>query len=239
MTELCSRFKSDPAADAALENVTVTAQKRAEDAQMVPITMTPLPGRTLADHRVQNLGDLSRLVPGLLISTFSEDSPTIAIRGANNTFQQIGVNKPVAVVVDDVFAPNTMSQELRYASPRWDAGNLVAGFYFLNEDGWRQLTDRSLAATGRRPGQRHARRTANAVPQPARVVFNSVTDILDIVNAAAASRHLGCVDGCACVRDRRELRPPADVTRSQGYCLRPDLARWPVASPRRAAASPP
>ena len=41
------------------------------------------------------------------MSTFSENSPTIAIRGATNTFSQIGVSKPVAVVVDDVFIPRS------------------------------------------------------------------------------------------------------------------------------------
>lgn len=91
----------------ALDTVLVTAQKRAEPDQSVPITMTAIPEKTLELQRVQNLSDVSRLVPGLLISTFSENSPTIAIRGANNTFEQMGVNKPVAVVVDDVFVPRT------------------------------------------------------------------------------------------------------------------------------------
>ena len=90
-----------------LDTVLVTAQKRAEPDQSVPITMTALSEKTLDLQRVQNLSDVSRLVPGLLISTFSENSPTIAIRGANNTFEQVGVNKPVAVVVDDVFVPRT------------------------------------------------------------------------------------------------------------------------------------
>jgi iron complex outermembrane receptor protein len=96
---------SDRVSDGAvvLESVIVTTQKRPEPEQAVPISITALSARALDVYRVENLGDLSRLVPGLLISTFSEDSPTIAIRGATNTFQQIGVSKPVAIVVDDVF----------------------------------------------------------------------------------------------------------------------------------------
>lgn len=94
-----------PADSEGLQEVMVTAQKRQESDQSVPITMTAISGKTLDDQRVQDLGDLSRLVPGLLISTFSENSPTIAIRGASNTFEQMGVSKPVAVVVDDVFVP--------------------------------------------------------------------------------------------------------------------------------------
>lgn len=97
------RTASGAAPPAALETVIVTAQRRSEAAQSVPITMTALDAATLQANRVENVSDLSRLAPGLLVSTFSEDSPTIAIRGASNTFQQIGVSKPVAIMVDDVF----------------------------------------------------------------------------------------------------------------------------------------
>lgn len=91
--------------DTELNTVTVTAQKRAQSAQDVPIAMTALSARSLESHRVQNLQDVARLTPGLLVSSFSQSSPTIAIRGVSNTFSQIGVNKPVGVFVDDVFIP--------------------------------------------------------------------------------------------------------------------------------------
>ncbi|MGQ4828089.1 TonB-dependent receptor plug domain-containing protein, partial [Enterococcus faecalis] len=55
--------------------------------------------------RINELQDLSRITPGLLVSNFSIGSPVIAIRGATNTFNQIGVDKPVGIVVDDVFIP--------------------------------------------------------------------------------------------------------------------------------------
>ena len=88
---------------AGLDTVVVTAQKRRESSQNVPITMTVLSSEALETNRVESLSDVSRLAPGVLISAFSFDSPTIAIRGASNTFVQIGVSKPVAIVVDDVF----------------------------------------------------------------------------------------------------------------------------------------
>jgi len=88
-----------------LSTVIVTAQKRSQSAQAVPIAMTALSAKTLDTHRVRNLQDLARLTPGLLVSAFSQASPTIAIRGISNTFSQIGVNKPVGVFVDDVFIP--------------------------------------------------------------------------------------------------------------------------------------
>jgi len=89
----------------AIASVIVTAQKRNQAAQSVPISMTTLSARAIEANRVQNLQDVSRLTPGLLVSSFSQANPTIAIRGISNTFSQIGVSKPVAVVVDDVFIP--------------------------------------------------------------------------------------------------------------------------------------
>lgn len=88
-----------------LEAVTVTAQRRPEEAQSVPIALTSFSAATLERQRLSNLADVSRLTPGLLVSAFSASNPTIAIRGANNTFSQMGVSKPVAVAVDDVFVP--------------------------------------------------------------------------------------------------------------------------------------
>ncbi|HEX6703373.1 MAG TPA: TonB-dependent receptor [Albitalea sp.] len=88
-----------------LETVMITAQKRPEASQDVPISLTALSSKTLEDYQVRNLKDVSRLTPGLLVSAFSQNNPTIAIRGVSNTFSQIGVSKPVALVVDDVFIP--------------------------------------------------------------------------------------------------------------------------------------
>ncbi|MFZ0268786.1 TonB-dependent receptor domain-containing protein [Caulobacter sp.] len=90
---------------AALDTIIVTAQKREESAQGVPISLTAFSGRAVEAYRLESLRDLSRLTPGLLVSSFSQSSPTIAIRGATNTFTQIGANKPVAVVIDDLFIP--------------------------------------------------------------------------------------------------------------------------------------
>ena len=98
-------FQGPPAAPAAVEDVVVTAQKRDQRAQEVPIALTAFSGATLERHQLETLRDVSRLTPGLLVSSFNQSSPTIAVRGATNTFSQIGANKPVAVVVDDLFIP--------------------------------------------------------------------------------------------------------------------------------------
>ena len=90
-------------AAADLNEIVITAQHRNELLQDVPIAVTAISSRELENQRIRDLQDVSRVTPGLLVSSFSYSSPTIAIRGASNTFTQIGVNKPVSVVVDDVF----------------------------------------------------------------------------------------------------------------------------------------
>ena len=95
----------DGASTAVVEDIVVTAQKRDEAAQDVPIALTAFSSRTLDRFQLESLRDVSRLTPGLLVSAFNQSSPTIAVRGATNTFTQIGANKPVAVVVDDLFIP--------------------------------------------------------------------------------------------------------------------------------------
>jgi len=109
-TESSARPEKSPSADdAPIElgafDVVATVQKRPQSAQEVPISMTTLPAHAIERFKVENLRDLSRLTPNMLVSTFNQSQPTIAIRGATNTFSQIGVNKPVAVVIDDVFLP--------------------------------------------------------------------------------------------------------------------------------------
>jgi iron complex outermembrane receptor protein len=86
-------------------NVTVSVQKRPQSSQDVPIAMTALPARTLDRFKIEDVRDLSRITPNFLVSSFSQSNPTLAIRGATNTFSQIGVSKPVVVVIDDVFIP--------------------------------------------------------------------------------------------------------------------------------------
>lgn len=93
------------ASEAAGGDILVTAQRRPERLRDVPISITAIGAPTIERARIDELQDLSRITPGLVVSNFSIGSPVIAIRGASNTFSQIGVDKPVGIVVDDVFIP--------------------------------------------------------------------------------------------------------------------------------------
>ena len=68
-------FQGPPAAPAAVEDVVVTAQKRDQRAQEVPIALTAFSGATLERHQLETLRDVSRLTPGLLVSSFNQSRP--------------------------------------------------------------------------------------------------------------------------------------------------------------------
>ena len=85
---------------AQLEEVIVTAQKRAESLQDVPISMTAISGDKISEANIQTMGDLSSYVPNLGISENAVNS-IISMRGigvgANQSFEQ-----SVGVYVDGI-----------------------------------------------------------------------------------------------------------------------------------------
>jgi outer membrane receptor protein involved in Fe transport len=89
-----------------LETVVVTAQKREQDLQDVPVTVTAIGGQLLNDSGVRDIKDLTLLTPGLLVtSSQSEVSTTARIRGIGTVGDNIGLESSVGVVIDGVYRP--------------------------------------------------------------------------------------------------------------------------------------
>ncbi len=87
-----------------LSTMTVTAQKREEAMQDVPISVTALPEQLLKDAGVRDIKDLQVLVPGLTVtSTQSEASTTARIRGIGTVGDNAGLESSVGVVIDGVY----------------------------------------------------------------------------------------------------------------------------------------
>lgn len=98
---------SPPKADeepTTLATMTVTAQKREEAMQDVPISVTALPEQLLKDTGVRDIKDLQVLVPGLTVtSTQSEALTTARIRGIGTVGDNAGLESSVGVVIDGVY----------------------------------------------------------------------------------------------------------------------------------------
>jgi len=89
-----------------LSALIVTAQKREEVMQDVPISITALPEQLLLDTGVRDIKDMQVLVPGLTVtSTQNEAITTARIRGIGTVGDNAGLESSVGVVIDGVYRP--------------------------------------------------------------------------------------------------------------------------------------
>ena len=86
-----------------LDEILVTAQRRSENLQTVPIAITALSGQAMAEGGVHDLGTLASYVPGLTFSPFSQDQNILSIRGVSSNDGGAGTDSSVTVFVDDVY----------------------------------------------------------------------------------------------------------------------------------------
>jgi len=91
-------------APANVDQIVVTAQKRTQSLQNVPIVVTTVSHQLLQDSGVTDIKDLAQLTPGLLVtSTTSEASTTARIRGIGTVGDNPGLESSVGVSIDGVY----------------------------------------------------------------------------------------------------------------------------------------
>ncbi|WP_206606276.1 TonB-dependent receptor [Steroidobacter cummioxidans] len=92
----------------AVEEIIVTAQKREQNLQDVPIVITALSAGLLRDAGVRDLRDLAVLAPGLqVISTSSEATSTARLRNIGTAGENPGLESSVGMEIDGVYRPRT------------------------------------------------------------------------------------------------------------------------------------
>jgi len=97
--------------DSQIGDIIVTAQKRGESSQRVPIAITVLGGDILAERGVRNGLELTQSVPGLQINNlFQGSNPTIFLRGVGVNDYNPASSGAVGVTVDDVFLNSGVGQ---------------------------------------------------------------------------------------------------------------------------------
>jgi len=93
-----TRGAAEPGAPTPLEEVVVTAQKREERLQDVPLAISALGATEIANRGVKDLLDLARAVPGISFAGSETGRATFAIRGISTTTEV----PTVALFIDDV-----------------------------------------------------------------------------------------------------------------------------------------
>ncbi|MFT5574638.1 MAG: iron complex outermembrane receptor protein [Bermanella sp.] len=93
-----------------LEEVVVTARRRAENLQETPIAVTSLSGDALREQGITNTADLTKSIPSLQIN--SPYSNQIYIRGIGERTGRTRVDPTVGVYLDGIYLPRPDGQLL-------------------------------------------------------------------------------------------------------------------------------
>jgi iron complex outermembrane receptor protein len=111
MLPMTAAAQQGPATDedkseaAALASITVTARKREETLQEVPVAVTAYTAESLDKLNVEDLGDLDAFVPNLTIYAARGSTSTVTayIRGVGQSDPLWGVDPGVGIYLDDVY----------------------------------------------------------------------------------------------------------------------------------------
>ncbi len=97
-------------ADTRLDAVVVTAQKREEQLQKVPLSITALSSKDVKEYRLWNAKDITAIVPNLYSSNSGDERNVTSIRGIGTT----SYDPAIATYVDGVnqFTLDTYSSQL-------------------------------------------------------------------------------------------------------------------------------
>ena len=90
---------------ARLGRVVVTAQRREESAQDVPVSLTAVSGAELEAKAVSDLDTLSQGIVGISYDNTSIATPELYIRGVGTNRRDIGSDPSSAVYVDEIYQP--------------------------------------------------------------------------------------------------------------------------------------
>jgi iron complex outermembrane receptor protein len=97
-----------------LEEVVVTAQRRDQALQDVPITIQVVGNDLINDVAAENMGDLNGYVPGLVVSGDSPTQPKYQIRGIQTSDFGVGTDSAVGVYVDGVYSARSGASLLAF-----------------------------------------------------------------------------------------------------------------------------
>jgi iron complex outermembrane receptor protein len=101
-TSAITPFASQAAAQA-LEEVVVTAQRRTQTLQEVPIAVTAFDQQAMTEANLFDVAGVSQLTPGLTISTHSLGRPQVYIRGIGSNAVGAGADNSVVSFIDEVY----------------------------------------------------------------------------------------------------------------------------------------
>ena len=93
-----------PADPNQLQDIVVTAQRREQSLQDVPISVTAFNAASIAALTAETIGDLDTFTPGLTINDSSVTQPSFTIRGVATDDFGIGTDPSVGIFIDGIYS---------------------------------------------------------------------------------------------------------------------------------------
>ncbi len=89
-----------------LEEVVVTARRRAESLQETPVAVTAMDASALRDAGVRNLADLNQIAPSIDVASANGNAPlaNVYIRGVGQRNSGANIDSGVGIYIDDVYS---------------------------------------------------------------------------------------------------------------------------------------
>jgi iron complex outermembrane receptor protein len=102
-----------PAPSGGLEEIVVTARRRAEAEQTTPVSITAFTAADLQDRTISTVEELARQTPSfnVMASAYDPFSLTLGIRGQQATDVVLAQPSPIGVYVDDVYEATTIATQ--------------------------------------------------------------------------------------------------------------------------------
>jgi iron complex outermembrane receptor protein len=95
------------AAEMVIEEVTVTAERRAESIQDVPLSIAAISGDDIKVGKITDLHDVAFKTPGVTFNQFNVGEPRLYIRGIGNSSDSAASDPAVGVFLDEVYIGRT------------------------------------------------------------------------------------------------------------------------------------
>ena len=97
--------------DKRLNTITITATKREQTLQDVPVAVSVVDESVIEKAEIQDLGDLQSLVPSLVVGQLQSSASTnFIIRGFGNGANNAGIEPSVGVFIDGVYRSRSAAQ---------------------------------------------------------------------------------------------------------------------------------
>jgi len=92
------------AQELAIEEIMVTATKRPESLQDIPVAVSAFTGAMLEEAGVKDIRDIASLTPGLSIKSRGDTEASVFIRGIGSQAPGIGADPAVGIYIDGLYA---------------------------------------------------------------------------------------------------------------------------------------